>query len=145
MKKIFNIILLFLFAMFLTACSSDKAQANKSSSVNKEPAAEEVAKGEEFFKSEAQKIVEGYKEAESYYIMVGATGGFKIENTNEDIIAEFYIFDKESAVYKNAEKNQELCLGEDSCFAADVRNGYALVADESSYKQQLKDIFVQLD
>ena len=82
------------------------------------------------------------EKTEVAFDMVGAKDGFKL-NYNENHI-EIYQFDKNSEVYKEAEKNQKLTISSmNMSFDAKVKNGYAYIIDDNFEKHN--DIVKILD
>ena len=132
MKKLFIATLSILMCLTLTACGSKDDEKKQTSDA--------------FNLSNVQSKIEdlGIKceKTEVAFDMVGAKDGFKL-NYNENHI-EIYQFDKNSEVYKEAEKNQKLTISSmNMSFDAKVKNGYAYIIDDNFEKHN--DIVKILD
>lgn len=144
MKKIFSFILVLTISFVLAGCSSNEVNTTEDSNTNNTEQA--VTKDLSYFKEEAERLVTDSTESEVYYSMVGATNGVKIYNSDESLRIEIYEFDEDSGSYKEAEEDQQLCISDDYCFSATVKNGYALLIDDDfpNY-DEIISIFNDLD
>ena len=138
-KKIISILLLII--LFVTV-GCDKIENNgysKSNTIQSNTEKKSVEKITiENIESKIKNLGISVEKSESYYEMVGATAGFKLNSGDTRI--EIYKFDKNSDVYKIAERNQSLSIDDDYSFDAVVKNGYAYVIDEDfpNYSEVVK-------
>lgn len=142
MKKVWLFLLIGVVAFTVSGCVNNEENLENNNNNNIE---ETTKKDLAYFKEEIKKIVQGTSESETVFAMLGAIGGVKILDADENRFVEIYEFDKNSEKYKDAEKNQELCISSDYCFDVIVKNGYALLVDDVAEKDEIIALFNKLN
>lgn len=143
MKKIILSLLIVIFIFTMTGCSENKT-TNKTAANSKEKSSYSLSD----FTKEYEELGIDAQKTDVAYSMVGAKDGIKyIANSNDEAYGlEVYKFDQNSDAYKKAEKNQQLTLEDmDMSLNATVKNGYALILDESYPKHdEIIELFNKL-
>jgi uncharacterized lipoprotein YehR (DUF1307 family) len=147
MGKVFTFLLIGVLSLVLVGCGNQEATNNTNENDNTGNQTNETVKKDlAYFKTEVKELVTGATETTVYFEMVGATDGAKIYDESEENRVEIYQFDKSSDKYKKAEVDQKICLSEDMCFDAIVKNGYALIIDDSfPQKDEVLSLFNELN
>ena len=132
MKKVLMVLFSFMLIISFTGCNKTENKDNSSFQSISD------------FEAEVKKVVVIKEETVLVASAFNAKDGLKLVTENEKIL-EIYSFDKNSAAYKKAEKNQKLTLEGFGEFDAIVKNGYAIAIEEDFPKyQEILNIFNKL-
>lgn len=147
MRKLLAIFLVGIVAFTLTGCgNTEKTDETNTNNNGGSQTEETVTKDLTYFRNEVKEIVTTSNESEVVFAMVGAINGVKIyADEDQSSRVEIYQFDKTSDKYKTAEQDQKLCISADYCFDATVKNGYAMLIDDSfPQKDEVISLFNEL-
>lgn len=122
LKKLLALLIVALMAVSFVACGGGETSSSSEAQTSEPKITVEQ------FKTELKNLgIEGTEEV-TMYELVGAKAGFQL--TADDKTLELYTFDKDSDVYKKAEKDGKLTmesLGSEITENVTVANGYAII------------------